>query len=137
MSDVEWLEKVTGKFFSLFSKREVKTPLSFFFRVITAMLLVVLATLYLVVPDLRFQVFEVAMIAFVALFMSVYFFAWLKPKHLVYGETGHRAELKFALGTEQKEISAGNWKPSKASAIRKRCQVQVSSESLTGNVCSA
>jgi hypothetical protein len=34
--DTKWLEKATGKFLSLFTTKEVKTPLSFFFRIVTA-----------------------------------------------------------------------------------------------------
>jgi hypothetical protein len=48
----------------------------------------------------------IAVGAYVFLFLSVYFFAWCKPKNLVYGETGHRAEMKFALGTDKKEVAA-------------------------------
>jgi len=44
---------------------------------------------------------------FLLLYAGVYVFAWIKPKNLVYGETGHRAELRLGLGTEQKEIGAG------------------------------
>ncbi|MBZ5679285.1 MAG: hypothetical protein LAO24_04165 [Acidobacteriia bacterium] len=109
MSDTKWFEKMTGKFFSLFSQREVKTPLSFFFRIVTAFSAIVLAALLAVGPDpiLRFKVFLTAVGFLAVLFVGVFLFAWIRPKHLVYGETGHRAEMKFAMGTEKKELAAG------------------------------
>jgi len=33
-------------------------------------------------------------------------FAWKIPKHLVYGETGHRAEFRLRMGTETHELEA-------------------------------
>jgi len=101
-----WFEKVSGKFLSLFTRKEVKTPLSFFFSVSKAYTLVLLAALYLVGPDanLKVHVFHIGLIGYLVLFLGVYLFAWCRPKHLVYGETGHRAESRFALGTEQREI---------------------------------
>ncbi|MGB9073100.1 MAG: hypothetical protein WCC22_10565 [Terriglobales bacterium] len=101
-----WFEKITGKFFSLLSQREVKTPLSFFFRIVTALTAIVLAALLAIGPDsnLRFKVFLIAVGFLAVLFVGVFLFAWIRPKHLVYGETGHRAEMKFAMGTEKKEL---------------------------------
>lgn len=32
-------------------------------------------------------------------------FAWFRPKNLVYGETGHRAETKLSYGTEKESYS--------------------------------
>ena len=105
-TDGGWIEKFGSKFLSLFSRREVKTPLSFFFRVVAAVTVIVLVTVFLVIPELRFQVFLVGIGVCVFLFGGVYVFAWRNPKNLVYGETGHRAETQFRLGTETREISA-------------------------------
>lgn len=101
-----WLEKVSGKFLSLFTRKEVKTPLSFFFSITKLYTLVLLAALYLVGPDanLKIHAFYVGLLGYLVLFLGVYLFAWCRPKNLVYGETGHRAESRFALGTEQREI---------------------------------
>jgi hypothetical protein len=40
--------------------------------------------------------------ALLALSAVVLLFAWFRPKHLVYGETGHRAEYKFEYGTDSR-----------------------------------
>ena len=104
----EWKDKLTRRVLSLFSQKEVKTPLSFFFRLSGAIVVIVLASIYAVGPDsaTRFQIFLIGIGCILVLFVGVMFFAWCRPKHLVYGETGHRAESKFTLGTEKKEISA-------------------------------
>jgi hypothetical protein len=104
----QWFEKFTGKFFSIFSRREVKTPLAFFFRVVTAVLAVVLPVLYVLRadPNQVFRVFIIAISVLIAFFVAVFIFAWFNPVNLVYGETGHRAERKFAMGTEQRELGA-------------------------------
>ena len=104
-TDGGWIEKFGSKFLSLFSRREVKTPLSFFFRVVAAVTVMVLVTVFLIVPELRFQVFLVGVGVCVFLFSGVFVFAWRNPKNLVYGETGHRAEMQLRLGTESTEIS--------------------------------
>jgi hypothetical protein len=103
----EWFDKATGKVLSLFSHREVKTPLSFFFRIASVLITMLLAALYWVGPDpvLRFNVFEIGVVFLGALTLAVFIFAWFKPKHLVYGETGHRAELKLSMGTEKRELT--------------------------------
>lgn len=56
-------------------------------------------------PELQRLVFLVgiSVLASVAILVSI--FAWFKPKHLVYGETGHRAEMKLTFGTEKDELS--------------------------------
>ncbi len=107
-SESKWFESFTGKFFSLFSRREVKTPLAFFFRVVTAVSAIVLLSLYLLHADsgLIFKVCIIGLAVLIGLFLAVFIFAWFKPVNLVYGETGHRAERRFSMGTEQKELAA-------------------------------
>lgn len=102
---MDWLEKISKTVFSWFSRKEVKTPLSFFFRILGAVTLIVLAAMFLCDPTRRFSIFLIGLLACAFLFVGVYFFAWNNPKHLVYGEAGHRAETKFALGTETREVS--------------------------------
>ena len=99
-----WFEDLTAKFFSGMSKKEVKTPLSFFFRVALAVSVITLLALYLDQSH-RMIIFLVGMGVIVLLFLGVLVFAWFNPKNLVYGETSHRAESKFAFGTETKELS--------------------------------
>jgi hypothetical protein len=44
-------------------------------------------------------------IVLVLMVLVVAVFAWCKPKNLVYGERGHRAETKMSFGTEKQELS--------------------------------
>jgi len=76
-----------------FTKDEVKTPLSFFFKVIPFMTAAWVAVLY--APGLD------GAWVFIGLCGLVAVFAFLRPKHLVYGESGHRAERKLEFGTEK------------------------------------
>ncbi len=106
MTGSEFIEKLTSTFLTWVSKKEVKTPLSFFFRVVGALLVVVVAALWLCEPSQRVHIYYVGVGVFFVVFMFVYVFAWRQPKNLVYGETGHRAELRLGLGTEKREIGA-------------------------------
>jgi hypothetical protein len=100
----DWSQKML----SLFTKREVKTPLGFFFRVVWVLPVILVAAFYAVSAERRFEAFLccIGLLAAVILLVSV--FAWFRPKNLVYGETGHRAELKLGMGTERQEISASD-----------------------------
>jgi len=101
---MDWIERVSRKVISWFSQREVKTPLSFFFRIVGAVTITVLIAIYLADPAFRFRIFLTAIAVLVFLTVVVALFAWFRPKNLVYGESGHRAELKLSLGTENSEI---------------------------------
>lgn len=105
MAESSWFERLTRSVFSWFSRREVKTPLSYFFRIVGAVTLVALVALYLCEKNQRLIIFLIAMGVLLLLAVGVYIFAWMNPKHLVYGEAGYRAETKFALGTESQEMS--------------------------------
>jgi hypothetical protein len=86
-----------------FVKEEVKTPLAFFFKVIPYMTASWVAILY--APGLdagtKFALIKFSAAAFFTLCLLVAIFAFVRPKHLVYGETGHRAEKKLEFGTEK------------------------------------
>ena len=45
-----WIEKFGSKFLSLFSRREVKTPFSSLFRVVAAVVVIVLTALFVIHP---------------------------------------------------------------------------------------
>jgi hypothetical protein len=81
--------------------------LSFFFRVVGAIVLVTVAGLWLCDPVQRLLVFLVGVGMFLLMALGVGVFAWMRPKHLVYGETGHRAEFRLTMGTEALEMDAG------------------------------
>src|ERR1700686_1129431 len=91
-----------------FIKEEVKTPLSFFFKVIPYMTAAWLGILYS--PGLdsgtKFALIRFSAWVFLGLCLMVALFAFLRPKHLVYGELGHRAEHKLEFGTEKRTYSA-------------------------------
>jgi hypothetical protein len=89
---------------SWFSQREVKTPLAFYFRVTGSGTVIIIVALYLVPQDQRLIVFEIGIAAMVAIGLLVAVLAWCRIKNLVYGESGHRAEMKFTLGTDKREF---------------------------------
>lgn len=91
-----------------FVKEEVKTPLSFFFKVIPYMTAAWVAILYAPGIDAatRFALIRFSAGVFFVLCVLVAIFAFTRPKHLVYGESGHRAEHKLEFGTEKKTYTA-------------------------------
>jgi hypothetical protein len=100
-----WIDKFSQKVLSWFSQREVKTPLAFFFRLVGATVVIVIAALYLVPYEARFEVFEFGVGVLIFLAIMVALFAWMGVKNLVYGESGHRAEMRIKFGTEKREFS--------------------------------
>lgn len=96
------------KLVRLFVKEEVKTPLAFFFKVIPYMTALWIAVLYApdVPGDIKFAIIKFSAAIFMVFCVLVAVFAFLKPKHLVYGEAGHRAERKMEFGTERKTYTA-------------------------------
>lgn len=91
-----------------FVKEEVKTPLSFFFKVIPYMTAAWVAVLYAPGIDgsMKFALIRFSAWIFIGMCSLVALFAFLRPKHLVYGESGHRAEHKLEFGTEKRTYSA-------------------------------
>ena len=95
------------KLVRLFSKEEVKTPLSFFFKVVPYMTASWLAILYAPISEaMKKSLFHYSSWIFVGLCVLIAGFAFFRPRHLVYGESGHRAERKIELGTETKTYSS-------------------------------
>jgi hypothetical protein len=86
-----WLLKFAKKILSLFSAKEVKTPLSFFVRLLGA--IVTLATLgvFLLPPQERPELLIGAGALLFSVAMIVGVITWSRPKNLVYGQTGYRA----------------------------------------------
>ena len=83
-------------------KEEVKTPLKFYFRVAalapTALAAILLASGS---DNFKFRALLVTLGFFSLISLVVAVFAWNRPKNLVFGESGHRAELKLEYGTSQ------------------------------------
>jgi|ERR1700683_1451376 len=86
-----------------FARGEVKTPLSFFFKVLPWLTGALGLILYAPVPsDLKLYLIKLIAWLFGGMFVFVGVFAWFNPRHLLYGEAGHRAERKLEFGTEKK-----------------------------------
>lgn len=100
-----WIDSITRKVLSLFSIKEVKTPLSFFFRVISAVVVLGAIALLTLEPENRYNMLIGAAAILIIVVLIVAIFAWCRPKNLVYGETGHRAETKLSFGTEKQSLS--------------------------------
>lgn len=103
--ELDWWAKITKVATSIF-KEEVKTPLSFYFRV--AILVPVVLGVVLLISEtssFKLQVLELCLGFLLILCFLVAAFAWWRPRHLVFGESGHRAELKFAYGTDKQILS--------------------------------
>jgi hypothetical protein len=93
------------KILRFFTKEEVKTPLAFFFKVVPYLVAAWIAILYAPVSDeMKHSFFLVSSIILVGLCVLVGAIAWFRPKNLVYGESGHRAEHKLEFGTEERTI---------------------------------
>jgi hypothetical protein len=90
-----------------FSKEEVKTPLSFFFKVLPWLTGAWGLILYAPVPsDLKIYLVKLSAAIFGGMFVFVGAFAWFRPHNLLYGEASHRAERKVEFGTEKRTYTA-------------------------------
>ncbi|MGA9055848.1 MAG: hypothetical protein WB763_04985 [Terriglobia bacterium] len=91
---------------SALSQQEVKTPLSFFFRVVFYLSVMVIVAIVWGRPEMQRLVFLTGVGVIGLVVLAVIVFGWYKPKNLTYGETGHRAEAKLAFGTEKRELTS-------------------------------
>jgi hypothetical protein len=89
----------------LITKDEVKTPLAFLYKVVPYVVASLLVVLYAPVQDdLKLIVIRWTFIGLFGLAVIVLGCALWRPKHIVYGETGHRAEYKIDYGTESHQL---------------------------------
>ena len=94
------------KILRLFTREEVKTPLSLIFKAIAYLTATWIAILYSPLPsDAVTAMLKFAAYVFIFICLVVLVFAWNRPRHLVYGEAGHRAERKLEYGTDKKIIN--------------------------------
>lgn len=99
-------EHWTLKLLRFITKEEVKTPLAFLFKVVPWLVGAWIIVLYAPIEDsLKESLLHFITYAMLALALGVLLFAWFRPKHLVYGESGHRAEHKVEFGTESHSMS--------------------------------
>ena len=97
-----WITRI----FRLLTKDEVKTPLAFLFKVVPYLIAALVVILYAPIgEDLKLFLVKLTFFSLLGISSVVMLFAWCRPKHLVYGETGHRAEYKLEYGNETKQIS--------------------------------
>jgi hypothetical protein len=81
-------------------KDEVKTPLSFLFKIVPYLILLLPVILYAPISDdLKVFFVKLTFLSLIGLAAIVLVFGWFRPKNLVYDETGHRAEYKMEVGT--------------------------------------
>ena len=100
----DWIYKALR----LFTKGEVKTPLLFLFKLAAWVAVGAIAISYAPIGDqLKGTILEWFLVAMLTIGAATLAFAWFRPKHLVYGETGHRAEPKIDVeyGTSRRPIS--------------------------------
>ena len=96
------------RFIRFFTREEVKTPLSFLFKIVPYLIAALFIILYAPITDeLKERLVKLTFSGLLGLCGIVLLFGWFRPKNLVYGETGHRAEHRMDLGTEKKTIGHG------------------------------
>jgi branched-subunit amino acid transport protein len=89
------------KILRFMTKDEVKTPLAFLYKILPYVPAILIVALFApVAEDLKRTVILWSFIGLFGLAGIVLLCALWKPKNLVYGESGHRAERKVEYGTE-------------------------------------
>src|SRR5207249_11800030 len=89
-----WYQGVR-RIFPLLSSNEVKTPLSFFFRLSSVIVVLVALGAFLLHPEQRFYLFIGVGCILFFLALVVGLIAWSIPKLLVYGHIGLWAETQL------------------------------------------
>lgn len=100
-SEPNWILRVLR----FITKEEVKTPLSFLYKVLPYLVGALIVILYAPISDdLKLKIVGWTLLSLLGLAGVVMLFAWCRPKHLVYGETGHRAEHKIEFGSDNRPL---------------------------------
>jgi hypothetical protein len=100
-SKTDWALKILR----FITKDEVKTPLAFLYKVVPCVVATLVVVLYAPVSDdLKRTVILWAFVGLFGLAVVVLICALWKPKNIVYGETGHRAERRIDYGTESRNL---------------------------------
>jgi len=110
-----WLETITVAL----TKREARTPMSFYNRLLWIVAVMIIAPLYANIEPgykLAFLVIGIAMALALAVWVS--YFAWQKPKHLLYGAESHLEEWSIERkGTGGNTLSSSVGEPLPESVI--------------------
>jgi hypothetical protein len=88
----DWLETAS----IVLTKREPKTPMAFYLRIIWVILALIIAPPYSGLPEsykIAFPIIGIALFALVLIWVC--FLNYFKPKYLLYGEKSHFEEWKF------------------------------------------
>ncbi len=103
-----WGFKSFTRLVKIFTREEVKTPLSFLFKIVPYLIAALIVILYApITEELKERLAGWTFLGLLGLSVVVLFFGWYRPKNLVYGETGHRAEHKLEYGTDKKTVGQG------------------------------
>lgn len=80
--------------------------MSFYFKAAGYFVASLIAILYAPISDdMKYRLTIVAAVVLIIVVVIVTIFGWTRPRNLVYGEAGHRAERKLEFGTERRTIS--------------------------------
>jgi hypothetical protein len=107
---IEWLETMTVAL----TKREAKTPMSFYNRLLWIIGAMILGPLYANIgAEYKLVFLVVGIVMALALTVWVSYFAWVKPKHLLYGAESHFEEwsIEHKVAGNAKTLSSGASEP--------------------------
>jgi hypothetical protein len=93
------------KILRFMTKDEVKTPLAFLYKIVPYVPAILIVALFApVTENLKRTVILWAFVGLFGLAGIVLLCALWKPKNIVYGESGHRAERRIDYGTESHNL---------------------------------
>jgi|SRR5580658_1832777 hypothetical protein len=102
----DWLETASV----VLTKREPKTPMAFYLRIIWVILALIVVPPYSGLPEVYKTAFPiVGIVLFVVVLGWVGFLNYYKPKYLLYGEKSHFEEWKF----DRKQAGSGQSLPAR------------------------
>src|ERR1700688_1913975 len=96
----DWLETAS----IVLTRREPKTPMAFYLRIVWVILALIIAPPYSGLPEnyrVAFPIIGIVLFALVLIWVC--FLNYFKPKYLLYGEKSHFEEWKF----ERKQAGSG------------------------------
>ena len=101
-TDMNWLEIISVAI----TKREAKTPMSFYTRLLWIIAAMILGPLYAPIEAVYKPIFLiVGIVMALGLAIWVSYFSWKKPKNLLYGAESHIEEFKI----EAKNAGVGSF----------------------------
>jgi small-conductance mechanosensitive channel len=92
-----WMESFTA----VMTKREPKTPVAFYSRMLWVITALIVAPLYASIPsEFKIAFLVIGVVLFIALGIFISVLVWKKPAHLLSGEETHleRYKIEYAQG---------------------------------------